>query len=315
MTARKTARPRPITKPVKRTTTQKPTDPRLKTYLDATKHKTVLLGPVDQYLQLRPRDFRRSDIFHPSEMARSDWCHRADWYRLTGHTAPRESLRLRPNLIFEEGHNIHTKWQRWFREMGILWGRWECLVCHHSVFAWSNELPVEECPKIVAIPRQGHHYVYKEVPFDHPTLRIGGHADGIVNPTLNEPLLIEIKSIGPGTLRALDVMADDDSDQDAWQYFAKVNRPLKSHVIQTMIYLRLSEQYRNDIGRVSRGVIIYESKADQQAREFVVTADPQWTDPIFDAVGDILWAIGRGRDVPCNHGGCARCAAYEKGAE
>ena len=306
-----TARSKKPTLIKRRTTTTKPTDPRLTTYLDATKHKTLLLGQVDQYLQLKPPDPRRSDIFHPSEMSRSDWCHRADFLRLTGRTVPKETLRLRPNLIFEEGHTIHTKWQRWFREMGILWGRWECIICGHSVLAWSDQL-TGNCPMI----RSGreHPFAYKEVPFDHPTLRIGGHADGVVNPTLEEPLLIEIKSVGPGTLRALDVMTDDDGDDDAWQHFAKVNRPLKSHVVQTMLYLRLVEQYRAEIGRVSRGVIIYESKADQQSREFVVTRDDQWTDPIIEAVMDILFAIGRGRDVPCNHGGCARCAAYEKGA-
>jgi hypothetical protein len=281
-------------------------------YLSATKHTSILLGEVDKHLQLTQQD-RFDQFLHPSEMSRSDWCHRADWFRLRGAVPLKKTqvTGLIASRIFEEGHTIHTKWQKWLSEMGIIWGIWQCVICKERRYAWADALTAGVCPSLS--DGGPHIWAYQEVPLqDHLGLSMRGHADGIINPSRNEPLLLEIKSIGPGTLRALDVMGHDDHDDDAWQHFTKVSRPLKSHVVQTMIYLRLAEEHNTAVGAIKRGLVLYESKADQKNKEFIVTRDDKWTDPLFEAAADIAWAITRGREIKCNHGGCARCAVYEE---
>ena len=301
-----------MTKKAARKTPPKVANPRLKAYLDATKNESVILGPLDRYLQLLPNG-RDTTVIHPSEMASKEWCHRATWLRLTGHL-PRKSapLTLRPNLIFSEGHLIHAKWQGWLGDMGVLWGEWLCWACDLRVLGYSDEIGAV-CPAVspaVGGSRKPHLWKYMEVPLKHTNLRIGGHADGIVNMSGDEPFLLEIKSIGPGTIRLLDLLAEHEADDISSDRFSKITRPMNSHFMQTQLYLRLAQEHRPDVGDVRRAVVVYEHKSDQQVREFVVTRNDKWTDPLLDAAMDIVWAIDRGREVRCNHGGCALCGAY-----
>ena len=52
------------------------------------------------------------------------------------------------NNIFAEGHTIHGKYQDWLWEMGVLYGRWLCLSCHHK---WDDTSP-RECPSVAVTP-------------------------------------------------------------------------------------------------------------------------------------------------------------------
>jgi hypothetical protein len=156
-----------------------------------------------------------------------------------------------------------------------------------------------------------HNWRYREVPLELDSHRIGGHADGIINPTSDESLLLEIKSIGPGTLRALDLLAEHEADDISSDRFSKITRPAAAHFRQTQIYMRLSENWKTLVGPIDRACIVYEHKADQQVREFIITRNDRWTDPLFDTAMDIVWALDKGRDVKCPYSGCARCKAFE----
>jgi hypothetical protein len=284
------------------------TSPRMKAYLEAKKHETVLLGEVDRYLQMLPND-RDATVIHPSEMCKPDWCPRATWHRLVGHPmkeGPVVPLRL--NLIFETGTESGEKWQRWTQNMGILWGRWKCVLCWEEKRAWSNELGGDTCP--TRNDHGPHMWKYKEVPLTHG--RIGGHADGIVNPSGDENILMENKTIGPGTLRLLNVLGEEEADEVAHDKFGRITKILPSHFRQTQIYLRMSQALFSEIGPVLRAVVVYEYKSDQQVREFVVEYDPRWTDHLWEVADDIDWAISKDREVKCPYGGCAQCRAYEE---
>lgn len=288
---------------------KRPTNPRLKAYLEAGKNETILLGPVARYLQTRPDP--RPNVIHPSEMAKAEWCPRATWHRLMEHPVTKEVAphALRSNLIFAEGHEIHYKWQTWLREMGILWGRWECLVCGKERWDWAdNVVPGVGCGGIAA----PHMWRYREVPVGNADLLMAGHGDGVVNPTAEENLFLEAKSIGPGTMRKLELI---EHDEDSSSQFSKITRPLGDHFRQTQIYLRLFNEDTSMIdrlGRIDRGIVLYEHKADQQVREFPIVYNPRWTDDLFDVAADVAWAVNNDRDMGCPYGGCSQCKIYEE---
>lgn len=286
---------------------KKPTSPRVKAWLDAGKNESILLGPVAQHLQSQPDD-RDATVIHPSEMAKSTWCPRATWHRLMKHPIEKEQRpnALRGEVIFAEGHDIHRKWQKWMRDMGILYGVWRCIHCHYSMWEWSDNLVVTMCDNGVT----QHQWEYKEVPLSEPKLRIFGHADGIINPSAEETFIFEAKSIGPGTLRKLDVLEGDEADFIGSDKFRKITRPLGDHFRQAQIYIRLAR--KNTGIPIERAVVLYEYKADQQVREFVVTHNNHWTDHMFDTAADIAWAVDNDREVKCPYGGCPDCRIYEE---
>ena len=291
-----------------RKTRLKVQSPRMKAYLEAKKHDTVLLGDVDRYLQLLP-NHRDATVIHPSEMCKKDWCQRATWHRLVGHTLPEPPvIPLRLSLIFETGTESGKKWQQWTRDMGILWGRWVCAACRLEKFEWSSDLGDHACLAFKGV--RPHIWEYQEVPLHHGL--VGGHADGIVNPTGDEALVMENKTIGPGTLRMLDVLGEDEHDEVGHDKFGRITKILPSHFRQTQIYLHLAQSLEEEVGPIKRGVVIYEYKSDQQVREFVIEYDPRWTKDLFETADDIVWAISMGREVKCPYGGCPQCRAYEE---
>lgn len=278
----------------------------MQNYLDTKKHDTVLLGAVDRHIQMLPND-RNALVIHPSEMCKPDWCPRATWHRLLGHAQKEQpAVPLKLSLIFETGTRSGEKWQQWTKDMGILWGRWVCRLCEQERFEWSSELGGNCSALLFPGP---HYWRYCEVPLVHG--KIAGHADGIVNPTGDESLIMENKTIGPGTLRLLDLVPADHSDDTAHGMFGKITKILPSHFYQTQIYLRMAQSLTEVVGPIQRGVVVYEYKADQQVREFVIEYDPRWTDHLWEVAADIEWAISKDREIKCPRGGCAQCHAYE----
>lgn len=217
---------------------------------------------------------RRSDILHPSDMSKSDWCPRADYYRITlgvSQSAANPSFSM--ENVFDEGHRIHRKWQGWLWSMGILSGMFQCKVCSFSWWATSPS----ECDSC-----GNERLRYREVPLVNEELMIAGHSDGLVEDggdwlELDEPVLIEVKSLSLGTLRFeapmlyqryLDGLGLDELWRD-------VKRPFASHLKQGTLYCYLAG--------LSKIVFIYECKWNQQAKEFIVI-------PNFDHIKDALAA-------------------------
>lgn len=275
----------------------------LKALLEATKRESRLLGPVERHLLTRKPEHRRQDVLHPSEMAKDDWCPRQAQWTVMHHE---EHVPSRPNLrlsnIFAEGHYIHAKWQRWLGEMGVLYGKWFCPNCGGSTWA----VGLMECPDCL-VPCD-----YREVPLSLPELHLSGHADGWVRGLGEEDFLIEIKSIGTGTIRIEDPRVFAAGDGDLFKAWREVRRPFPTHVRQAQIYAeiirRMAEAGVEGVSHPVRGIVfIYELKADQDAKEFTVKPDFEYVRGIFEHVEDIAWAIERGRLVPCPHGGCDKC--------
>ena len=106
--------------------------------------------------------------------------------------------------------------------------------------------------------------------------------------------------IMPRVKAELDTRSGRDAGiEEAADKFSRITRPAKSHFIQTQIYLRLLEEHEGMIGEVRRAVIIYEQKADQQYKEFVVSRLDKWTDDLFETAKDIAWALDNDREIVC----------------
>jgi rubrerythrin len=276
----------------------KPTG-RLKDLAETKKHPTALLGDIERHLIQRidqPSD-RRQDILHPSEMAKADWCPRQSWYRLSGvaPSDPQKAHGVQLENIFDEGHTIHDKWQTRLWEMGRLWGKFRCRSCGWS---WLDTAP-QQCPDC----HRGKELLeYREVQIDgEEKYLIAGHEDGAV---MDINALVEVKSIGQGTLRMeepgllkdhLVETVDGKKVYDLDAIWKNLRRPLPSHLRQTGIYLALAKEMGLPFDKV---VFIYEYKANQAVKEFVIEGTPRIIEHLLDSALDVKYALEKGKEVP-----------------
>ena len=314
----------------------------MREYLDAGKRETVLVGPIERML-LEGGDEdepRRQDALHVSELAKSSFCPRAAYQRITGATQPTDSAKMRLQAIFEEGHDVHAKWQRWVRRLGRLYGRWLCVACEQS---WMGTSP-EACPNCSA---PGWKILYKEVPINaYNEYMLVGHGDGQVDDA--NGMWIEAKTIGIGTVRmeAPSLLARytnkgvhlEDVDRllewvtgqyrdefisdgkfaaevddipksllSRWVDFdglwKNIRKPFPSHLRQGHLYGALAG--------VSEVIFIYEYKPNQAYKEFVVKTSPSVYEPLLEMALDVKWAVEQGRIPRCPHRDCKECTEQE----
>lgn len=267
---------------------------------------------VREYLQKRHSEDsdRNPWVVHPSEMAKKDWCERATFHRISSGVVFPESFNFTLQAIFDEGHQIHDKWQQWLRGTGELWGDWRCELCN----AWQHaraarDLLCAPCalgPHGERIPHQWH---YEEVGLTSGI--ISGHEDGAVYDRL-----IEIKSVGLGTLRhdAPGVLAKfyrkTVKCYDLDGLWAALKQPLASHVRQANVYMYLAQQMGGEYGRFSQASIVYEFKPNQQSKEFSIRISDEILDPLLER----LKPLEAGRLPACPYGGCKKCRPYDEAA-
>lgn len=280
----------------------------LRKFLDAKAKPARLLGDIERHLLARPVGDRSTTVLHPSEIIKKDFCKRGSYFLLKGHTKIAEKPTLKLQNIFDTGHAIHAKWQRYFQEMGVLHGRFTCKACDFSIFGTGPVL----CPNC-----ERDAVEYREVTLYDDALRIKGHTDGWVKGIGND-CLIEIKSIGPGTLRfeAPNLMADADGDfMKAW---GSVRRPFPSHILQGQMYLELMDRMGvrdNNDEPIDEIVFLYELKADQSYKEFSIKRDFEMVRHIFDKAKFVVDAVEAGVAPDCNNnpgGTCKQCDPYKE---
>lgn len=271
----------------------------LQRFLDAKKREPRLIGDIERHLMRRPLGDRSTTVLHPSEIIKDDFCLRYSYYLMTGGEQKKEKPNLRLQSIFDEGHFIHHKWQTWFKEMGVLYGRFQCMNCEASMTGVSPERCLGCNSRLME---------YKEVTLKDESLRIAGHTDGWIKGIGND-CLIEIKSIGAGTLRfeAPDLLYD--ADGDVSKAFGNIKRPFRSHLLQGQMYLELAHRMFGEEAP-KEIVFIYENKADQAYKEFAVKADYEIVDRIFFKAEKIVKAINAETMPECNvnpEEGCKSC--------
>lgn len=267
-------------------------------FLDANKRDTRLLGAVERYVLSRPFEDRAQNVLHPSDIIKSEWCALASYHALRGdYVEVREKPSLRLQSIFDEGHAIHRKWQNYFREMGVLYGQWGV----KGNWGLSTDLNAEGLE-------------YLEVSLFSNKHRIAGHADGWIK-TIGDDCFIEIKSIGAGTIRLEEpsLFGAENNLDTAWK---NIRRPFNSHYKQGQVYLHLAHLMVEE-GHLDSApeemVFIYELKADQAYKEFVVQYNPEHVSKIFESALDVVWAVDNNRPPVCTVNpliGCKRCQPF-----
>jgi len=274
----------------------------LKAFLAASKRDTRLMGSVERHVISRPFDDRDMSYIHPSDIIKDDWCALAQYHAIKGnYVETRDKPTLRLASIFAEGHTIHAKWQNWFKEMGVLYGKWQ----EEHGTPWALSDIVDSNAK------------YLEVPLRSDKHMIRGHADGWIK-GLGDDCLIEIKSIGSGGLRmeAPAIMAQaEDNVEKAWK---NIKTPFRAHQLQGQVYLHLCHLMveENLLESAPKEIVfIYELKANQEYKEFVVSYNPEYTKEIFDKALDVSWAVANDRAPLCSidiEKGCKRCAPFQE---
>ena len=276
----------------------------LSDYLDAGKRNTPIVSPLSKWLLRRelPPSTRSTFHLHPSEAAAEDWCPRYAQMVLESDEEPApDRHRFQMENIFAEGHAIHAKWQKWLGDMGVLYGLWGCLAC--PAMAWSVGTPTDLCEHPPAC------VYYLEVPLETDLWQ--SHADGIVVVAGSPTRMLEIKSVGKGTIRhaAPGLLRDCPDMSDA---FKKITVPFKAHRNQIQIYMYLANEINDmypdgPIPAIDTAVVLYENKADQSVKEFVVPADISQIADILEASEDIQRHLDTGTLVPCNYTGKGTC--------
>lgn len=297
--------------------------------------KGLLLPQLNEIIlsEASKDDGRRQDIIHVSEMAKSDWCPRATYYRIAGWVVPEERFSVTLENIFEEGNTIHAKWQDRMRKTGKLWGCWRCQLCWEWKIctaaaldtvddpAWvvpDNPTGTREdyCPLGYGEPL-AHMWEYQEVHMNaEDTHLIAAHADGAM-----DDFLVEIKSVGMGALRSdaskllsSNYLPLEDSNRKVYDLdgiWKGLRRPLLSHVRQGMLYLWLARETGLPYTKM---VFLYEFKPNQQVREYVVTLDEEVVAPLLDAALQVKRAVDNIETYglpDCPTGGCKYCEGIE----
>jgi hypothetical protein len=273
----------------------------LKRFLDAGKAGNRLTTALERHLQRRPAGDRDYTVLHPSEIIKRDWCKRASYYLLQGAERVADKPNLRLQSIFDEGHYIHAKWQNWFYEMGVLHGSFKCLSCKQRTWGTSPD-KCEHCGFT--------DLEYAEVTMRDDALRIKGHTDGWIKDDKGD-VLIEIKSIGPGTIRndAPDLLMEYNGDLS--KAFKNIKRPFSGHIMQGQMYLELMKRMGHEVEGI---IFLYELKADQDYKEFpMVKADFELVEHIFDGAKQVVDAVEANTPLDCtNNPGstCKQCAPY-----
>lgn len=278
-------------------------------FLETRKRETRLVGAIERHLMSRTPEARRHDVLHPSDLVKKEWCALHAYHSLRGNHVPTmETPNLRLQSIFDEGHAIHAKWQNWLQEMGVLYGRWTCTRCGYKTGNTAN--PICE-------DHGADNFVYSEVNLISDKHKIFGHTDGWVK-GLGEDFLIEIKSIGSGTIRfeQPSLLAEADNDLDrAWR---NIRQPFYTHRLQGQVYLHLTHLMVEE-GLLESApdeiVFLYELKLNQDYKEFSVKYDPEITKPIFEAALDVSWAVDNNIPPACSIdpvNGCKRCESFKE---
>ena len=287
-------------------------------YLKKTRQKGRVTSALERHLATRELDTsRRQDVLHPSEMVKSDWCEREAFFRIRnareGILPEFERPALRLQTIFDVGNDTHSRWQRYLGDTGNMWGFWKCVGCGRVTGpSTKSPWPCGFC---------GHQgKIYEEIGLEHGL--VSGHTDGWLKwpDTPGQDSLLEIKTIGTGTIRTYNLPLLMDNDNDLEKAFASIRRPFKDHRRQVTTYLWLTREmydsYLLDEKPPKDAVVLYECKANQAIKEFTIQYDENLIEDVIDSALYLEERLKKDRPPRCSVdpevGSCPKCKIYDE---
>lgn len=253
-----------------------------------------ILPIVDAYLTRRAKENDRDySYFHASEWEK---CHRKiayEYYESKKYiTVDQNAVKVDPQLqrIFDNGHYTHDRWKTYLEATGALMGVWQCTNTAHSespifdkavkdsrteddfnkgIFGKNSKLGIL---KPTVCDCGWTDFKYNEVGFFDEETNWGGHVDGILDLSIldkltstepNKYMIVQSSVFYPEDWGKNQVVVDFKT-MNPFQ-FKKLSEPLPYHITQMQIYLYLSG--------LKYGKFIYEDKAVQSVKEYLVTRD------------------------------------------
>lgn len=226
---------------------------------------------------------RDVEHLHASEICKQGWCPRASWYKLTGIQPDKKGRGRISSLVAAEGNEIHERHQNALWSLGILTGMWRCLVCDHRWWA-TSPTSCASCDTYLI--------KYAEVPIEDKDLMLIGHGDGLVETSRHGQILLEVKSIGEGSVRIEAPALYQrliDGDVNYSGLWTSIRRPFPTHVRQAMLYLRAL--------KMRTAVLLYECKWNQQIKELRIHYREDTIANIVDGAQQVRRAIEEGKVV------------------
>lgn len=272
--------------------TRQPVKPGLKGFVEARKQPNDLLREIQTHVVAQGIKNsgvgRESHKIHVSELTK-DPCSRQLFYKVS-KTEPSDAPKgafHRLEMIWAAGNHEHEKWQQWLWEMGDLWGSWRCQMCQHE---WEALAPLV-CPEC-----RSDLVEYIEVQLEDTDYPLVGHADGAV-PRLN--VLVEVKTFSVGTMRYEDSKRVSEHTHkiegktviDHEGLWASINRPLKSHLVQGLMYLWMCKRQGLPYEKIT---FIYENKGTQATKTFTVGLSERYIKEYLEILSEVEAAVYTG---------------------
>ena len=263
------------------------------------KEISALIGLIDTYLrwnQYKQKDSRSYKHYHPSEWG---YCLRVQQYKHyieKGYISSEyESLDSKTLRLFDKGHNMHSRWVKYFDRIGnILLGKWKCT--NQLCYVFTDEgkqkkLSVEELEDLyksfksriygedtpIFRPEKcicgNTRFRYEEATVKDASLNMKGHADTIINcSNLNIDMFKDVDITFDKRFLPIgdkNVVIDFKTINDR-NYVNQLERRKahKGYKIQLTIYIHiLGCEY---------GVLLYENKNNSETKYFVVPRNDKW---------------------------------------
>ena len=168
--------------------------------------------------------------------------------------------------IFDNGHSLHARWRVYFERSGAMLGCWKCNACQ-ALYGQNKKLGILRpscCEKCGAADLH-----YQEVGFRDDETMWGGHVDAVID--VAKYRKYQLSFINSTEMPQQEITNSEDKyivvDFKSMnpRQFRTLEGPLPDHITQMQIYLYLSG--------LRYGKFVYEDKATQNVKEFLVTRD------------------------------------------
>ena len=269
-----------------------------------------MIAPVREYRRERSllEPPRPTDVLHPSEISQDGWCPRAAYFKLKSPPPP-DYISPRMQNVFDYGHDVHEAIQADLADMGKLEGFWRCRTCGQKFYRQG---------RAVCRACNGTSCKYLELALSDPELMISGHTDGLL---WQDKAIMEVKTVGEGTVRyyapqlvaAHTYKVDGKDIVDLNGLWDSIRRPFGSHLRQGTIYTYLCRQ-RKRVDKPDKIVFVYESKMNQDRKEFLVKYNQTLIEPVLAGARAVANAMRGEGPIPGCRGGsqpCVACLALE----